>query len=341
MIHVGYLSEANIGRWDEFVESCADATFFHRAGWKEVVERAFGLPTYFLYAERDGQMEGVLPLGHVRSRMFGNALISTPYCVYGGIAANSNEAAKALLDEATRIANDLQVGHLELRHRSLRDSSVPTTDLYVTFRKEINPDVEANMLAVPRKQRAVIRKAIKAELSSTFDVEVGRFYTAYSESVRNLGTPVMPIRWFQIIMDVFGDACKILTVTKNDRPLSSVMSYYFRDEVLPYYGGGGIEARALRANDFMYWELMRRACEQGFRVFDYGRSKKNTGSYSFKKNWGFEPVPLPYEYHLVRATKVPEINPSNPKYQMFVRLWQRLPLGLSRFLGPMIAKNLA
>ena len=166
------------------------------------------------------------------------------------------------------------------------------------------------------------------------------FFYAYSSSVHRLGTPVFSKKYFELLKEAFADDCEIMSIVKDGRIISSVMSFYFRDEVLPYYGGGTDEARALAANDFMYWELMRRCCEQGYKIFDFGRSKRDTGSYSFKKNWGFEPQPLNYEYLLVKAQQIPNHNPSNPKYQVFIRAWQKLPLSWANLIGPHIVKNL-
>ena len=339
-LRVKRLGDSDAQRWDEFVEACPQATFFHRAGWKQVIEGVLGHTACYLYAERDGKLEGVLPLGHIRSRWFGNALISVPFCVYGGAAAVTHAAADALDEAARGLAEDLSVDYLELRNRESRKSGPPAKDLYVTFRKEIEPDPEVNMKAIPRKQRAMVRKGMKAGLTTEIDADVERFYALYSESVRNLGTPVLPLDWYGSIKNVFGDACEVLTVCREKRPVASVMSYYFRDEVLPYYGGGSHEARVFKANDFMYWELMRRAGERGCRIFDYGRSKRGTGSYDFKRNWGFEPLPLHYEYHLVKAKNIPDVNPLNPKYRMLVAMWQRMPLSLSRRIGPYVAKDL-
>ena len=148
------------------------------------------------------------------------------------------------------------------------------------------------------------------------------------------------IEFYKKIKNVFGAECEILTVTKDGRAISSVMSFYFRDEVLPYYGGGTSEAREFAANDFMYWELMRRAAGRGIRIFDFGRSKKGTGSYDFKGNWGFEPQPLYYEHYLLGIKEMPEINPLNPKYQLFIRAWKAMPYALTKIIGPMVAKNL-
>jgi FemAB-related protein (PEP-CTERM system-associated) len=339
-IRVRLMEAADATRWDEFVARCPEATFFHRAGWKQVIEKAFGHRTYFYLAEVDGRIEGVLPLAEIKSRLFGHSLGSLPFCVYGGPAATSRAIADALDVEAVRLAQKLGVGHLEYHNREPRHADWAGKDLYVTFRKEMDPDPEVNMNAIPRKQRAMVRKGIKAGLESVIEQDVERFFTAYSTSVHRLGTPVFSKKYFRLLKETFGDDCDVLTITKDGKLIASVLNFYFRDEVLPYYGGGMPEAREVAGNDFMYWELMRRRCVEGYRIFDFGRSKKGTGSHDFKKNWGFEPTPLHYEYKLVRATEVPDTNPLNPKYQLMIRTWQRMPIALANVIGPHIVKNL-
>lgn len=329
-------------RWDAFVQAHPQATFFHRSGWARVIRRVFGHPCYFLYAERDGQIEGVLPLAEVKSRLFGHAVTSLPFAVYGGVAALNDEAAAALEAEAEAIARGQGAEHLEMRYLgAARHADWPRQDLYVTFRKEILPDEEANMLAIPRKQRAMVRKGIKNELRAEIDPGVERFFALYADNVHRHGTPAMPKRYFQALLDEFGPDAEVLTVTAPDgKPLSTVLTFYFRDEVLPYYAGDDEAARDLAANDFKYWELMRRACARGLKVFDYGRSKQGTGPYAFKKNWGFEPQPLSYEYRLFKRESIPQNNPNNPKYQLMIKAWRKLPIGVANWLGPFIVKNL-
>jgi FemAB-related protein (PEP-CTERM system-associated) len=334
------LRPADASRWDEFVASCGEATFFHRAGWKTVIEQAFGHRTQFLYAEAGGRIEGVLPLAEVKSVLFGHALVSLPFCVYGGVAATSERARRSLDEAALKHAEALGVDHLEYRSLAPGHPDWQRSELYVTFRKAIDPDVEKNLQEIPRKQRAMVRKGIKAGLKSEVEDGVDRFFVAYSQSVHRLGTPVFSKRYFQVLRDVFGPDCEVLTIARDGELVASVMSFYFRDEVLPYYGGGTDQARELAGNDLMYWELMRRACERGLRVFDYGRSKRGTGSFDFKRNWGFEPQPLHYEYRMVRGKGVPDVNPLNPKYRLAIKLWQRMPLSLANLIGPLIARNL-
>ena len=327
--------------WDAFVQTCPGATFFHRAGWQNLLVDVFRHDAYFLYAEQDGRVVGVLPLGHVNSALFGNSLTSLPFAVYGGVAATSEAAALALEKEASRIGRNLGVDHLELRNMVQRHADWPLQDLYVTFRREILADEEANMLAIPRKQRAMVRKGIKNGLRSEIDDHVGRFFDLYADNVHRHGTPAMPKRYFEALLEEFGDACEVLVVVAPDgRTLSGVLSFYFRDEVLPYYAGDDVLARDLAANDFKYWELMRRACARGLKVFDYGRSKQGTGSYSFKKNWGFEPAPLHYEYQLYKRDAIPQNNPSNAKYKLMIETWRRLPIGVANWLGPFVVRSL-
>jgi FemAB-related protein (PEP-CTERM system-associated) len=340
-LRVRAAGDSDMASWDNFVQGCPEATFFHRAGWRTIMEEVFGHRTFFLLAERGGSMVGVLPLAQVRSWMFGNVLVSLPFCVYGGVAASEPLAASELTGHAEELARSLGVRHLELRHIRPRNPGWPAQDLYVTFRRPILPEVEDNMLAIPRKQRAMVRKGAKNGLRSELDAGTDRFFGLYSDNVHRHGTPALPRRYFQTLQRVFGRDCEVLTVVdQGGTPVSSVLSFYFRDEVLPYYAGDHVSARDAAANDFKYWELMRRACERGYRVFDYGRSKQGTGSFDFKKNWGFEPAPLHYEYRLFRGQEIPQNNPANPKYKAFIAMWQRLPLPLANALGPYIVRNL-
>lgn len=335
-------TEQDAGAWDAYVLAHPQGSFFHRYGWKRLLESTYRYPGHYLLAEAGGALQGVMPLGEVRHLLFGHSLISVPFCVYGGVLADDDAVRAALEERATALAAELRVDYLETRNeRPVRDDWLRKDGLYVTFKRELSDDHDANLGAIPRKQRAMVRKGIKAGLAGEPDDGIDNLYQAYSESVRNLGTPVFGKSHFRAIRAEFGDDVDVITVRHEDRVVASVMNYYFRDQVMPFYGGGISAARNLAANDFMYWEVMRRAVERGCRVFDFGRSKVDTGSFRFKKHWGFEPVPLHYEYHLVRAGEMPDLNPNNPKYRLFIQGWKRLPLPVSRTLGPWLARGLA
>ena len=333
--------ESDRRRWEDFVFACPAATFFHRIGWREIYEDVFRHRTHYLLAERGERIVGVLPLVQMKSLVFGHALVSLPFAVYGGVAATDEAATHSLHRAAVALGRELGVEHLELRNVVSAEPAWPRQDLHVTFRKALLADVEANLLAIPRKQRAMVRKGIQRELRSEIDIRVDRFFELYADNMHRHGTPPYAKRYFEALQRIFGDDCELMTVVSaQGQAVSGVLSFYFRGEVLPYYAGDRIEARELAANDFKYWELMRRACERGLSTFDFGRSKRDTGSFDFKKNWGFEPTPLHYEYQLFKRDSVPQNNPSNPKYRRAIELWRRLPRGAVNAIGPLLSRSL-
>ncbi|RMG31540.1 MAG: FemAB family PEP-CTERM system-associated protein [Gammaproteobacteria bacterium] len=339
---VATLEARHEAAWEAYVARHPEATLFHTLAWKRVLERTFSCRPYYLLALRGETVCGVLPLWHFRSPLFGRALISVPYAVYGGILADDEEAERRLRAQAVALAEGHRVDYLELRNHVPSRSGWPTKSLYVTFLRPLSPDNEANLKAIPRKQRAMIRKAERKGVRAVTDDDLEAFYAIYSRSVHAHGTPVYPYSFFRHIQETLGEACRITFCTDaQGRRVATVMTFYFRDRVMPYFGGGLPEARALQAFDYMYWDVMARAAEAGYTCFDYGRSKEGTGSYRFKKHWGFAPTPLPYEYHLVRAREMPNVSPANPKYQRLIRAWRALPYPVTRILGPMIARHLA
>jgi len=333
--------ESDRRSWEEFVFACPAATFFHRIGWREIYEEVFRHRTRYLLAERSERIVGVLPLVQMKSLLFGHSLVSLPFAVYGGVAAVDEEATHSLHVHAVALGRELGVEHLELRNLVSAGPAWAHQDLHVTFRKPLLVEVEANLAAIPRKQRAMVRKGIQRQLRGEIDLRVDRFFELYADNMHRHGTPPYSKRYFETLQRVFGDDCELLTVlSPQGQAVSGVLSFYFRGEVLPYYAGDRVEARELAANDFKYWDLMRRACERGLSTFDFGRSKRDTGSFDFKENWGFEPTPLHYEYQLFKRQTVPQNNPANPKYRRAIELWRRLPRGVVNAVGPLLSRNL-
>ena len=340
-ITIASLDDRPDAEWDAFVRGDANGSFFHLKGWKTAIEGSLGHRCHYLFAEADGRICGVLPLVHVKSRLFANALISTGFTVLGGPITTNDEARIALEREAVSLAERLDVAYLEFRLRQPRNLNWPRNDtLYFNFRKSLEPDFDRTMAAIPRRRRAAIRSGIKNGLVAETTADVSEFYPVFAESNRDHGTPVMHERFFRALSERFGDDCEITTVRHNGEIVASAMCFHFRDEMIPYYGGGTAVARQLAAHDFMYWDIMRRASENGCRVMDLGRSKRGTGAFKWKKLWGLEPEPLHYEFKLLRRDDVPAFNPTNPKYSHLVSLWRRLPLPVANRIGPMIARGL-
>lgn len=321
-------------------------TAFHDFRWLDAVERSTGHHLHLLLCESGGDICGLLPLHEVHSPLFGRALVSTGFAVGGGIVADGPAEAVMLAETAEVMAVRLSCPTIELRGGLLPDRSGwhIKTDSHAGFVTALADDDDAQLLAIPRKQRAEVRRG----LGNGLEVCVGRgpaerdwHYAVYAESVRNLGTPVFPRALFEAVMDGFGDDADILTVLSDARPVASVLSLYHGGAVMPYWGGGTWAARALRANDVMYYALMNHARARGCERFDFGRSKTGSGAYHFKRNWGFVPEPLSYGVWSADGAAPRDVNPLSPRYKAKIALWQKLPLPVANRLGPLIAAGLA
>jgi FemAB-related protein (PEP-CTERM system-associated) len=327
--------------WNAFVRTAPGGTPFHLTAWGRAVEDAFGQRPHYLMAMQGGRIEGVLPLFEVNGLIGGRGLVSVPYAVYGGVCASTPAARDALVGEATRLARELRASYVELRQRQDLGLGLPTKSLYFTFSRAISASDDENLQAIPRKQRRMTRQGLKHGLRA----EAGRdhfnaFYEIYAHSLRNLGSPVFPRTLLRGILEHFGKDCDLLTVWHDNRMVAGVMTLYFEDHVLPYYSGALRDSFKYAVNDFMYWELMCNAAKKGYRFFDFGRSREGTGPYDFKRHWGFEPVPLPYQYVLLDRQELPNLSPSNPRFQRAAALWKRLPLPITKLLGPPLTRYL-
>lgn len=333
---------ANAARWDVFVNDCPQAGFFHRSAWQQLMAETFRHATHYFYAERDGCIVGILPLAEVKSRLFGYSLVSLPFATVAGIAtADTDDDARRLLQqEAETLAHSLGVEHLELRNTS-HQQDWPTQSLYVDFRMAIPALLDQRMLAAPQKRRNMIRKALKLGLTAVPDDTVERFFPVFARNARDHGTPTLPRAYFDSLIARFGRDCRILSIDDaQGRCISSILCFFHRGEVMAYYAGEMPEARGTAANDLKYWEVMKWAQAAGCTHFDIGRSKRGTGSYEFKRLWGFEPRQLHYQYLLLSRSTLPANNPTNPKYRLLISTWQRLPLPLANWIGPRIVRSL-
>ncbi len=332
-------------RIDAFVRAHPAGTPFHLTAWSRAVAQGCGQISHTLVAERaDGSLAGLLPLTEIRSALFGKALVSNGFAVGGGILAESDAPIPALADAAWTLAQRLGCPTLELRGGALPAGDWQVDrDTYLGFARPLADSDEAELLAIPRKQRAEVRKALETDLAISVGChrdDIKAHYAVYAESVRNLGTPVFPAALFRAVLQHFGESAEILTVRHEGRAVASVLSLYFNGTVYPYWGGGSHAARGLRANDRMYFALMAHARAKGSTRFDFGRSKAGTGPAAFKKNLGFEGVPLLYAKRTASGEAVREINPTDPRYAKKVELWKKLPLWIANRVGPHISKGL-
>ena len=329
--------------WNEFVDTHEHGTFFHLAEWAELIKDVFSHAAHYIWARSitSGEVLGVLPLVEQKSKLFGHSLISTPFCVYGGAIAKNDNIREALENKALEIGRELAVDYVELRYKKeVQNENFDRFCHHSTFGSELLEGRDNILAAVKKKQRANIRHSLKNALNIRIDEDAETAYGIYSESVRNLGTPVFHPSYFPSLFNYFGNKVNVLTVESNGKPISSVLSFYYKNQVLPYYGGGTSSARTLKSNDLMYFELMCHAQERGCQHFDFGRSKDDSGAFKYKETWGMQPEPLHYMRALVKATEHPNLSPNNPKYALVINTWKKLPLWVSRIVGPYLSKYL-
>lgn len=337
--------QAERARIDEFVRVHPAATPFHLTAWQLAVARGCGQRAHCLIAQTaHGVIEGIVPLTEIRSILFGRALVSSGFGVGGGILATTDTAITTLAEGAWALAARRGCPTVELRGGAEPGPGWEAEEgTYLSFVRQLAADDDAELAAIPRKHRAEVRKALAGDLT----VDVGRdrkalaaHHAVYAESVRNLGTPVFPARLFCEVMTHFGEEADIHVVRHRGAPVASVLTLYFNRTAYPYWGGGRFAARALRANERMYFAVMNSARARGCTRFDFGRSKLGTGPAAYKHNWGFEAEPLRYFKRLADGHAARDVNPLSPQYQAKIARWKRLPLWIANRAGPLIARGL-
>lgn len=343
-ISVDLLADDARKEWAAYVDDRPEATLFHDLKWLDAVRSGYGYRPFHLMARRAGAVIGVLPLTLVASPLLGRSLISTAFAVGGGIVADNDPTARALGARALEIGRRCGVTYVELRggpHPG--DGYQPKTGVYANFIKEMPADPEAIRQWLPRNRRAEVKRALRIDEANENSFRTTRrareFYKVYAPALRNLGTPVMPLKFLTALKVNFGDDVEIGLVEHHGEPVAGLFSFWRKDRVMPYYIGADTKARDIRAYDYLYYTLMRRAVARGIRTFDFGRSKVGSTHYDTKSYWGFEPTPLVYHVALVRAKAPPNVNPNNPKFERFVELWKKLPLPVANFFGPILARN--
>jgi len=326
--------------WNRFVTASPTGTFFHLIGWKGVIEAVLGRECFYLAAYRGSQISGVLPISRVRSRIFGDCLVSLPLAVYGGICADDQAPYFSLLQAGKDLADSLGVKYLELRNRTEPfPTELPGRDLYVTFTQDLSAGPEKLFQALPRDTRYAVRKGEKAGLEWTDDLSLNEFYEIYARSVHRLGTPVFSQDLFRRLHSEFPKQVRVFGVRKGKTAIAGVLCFYFQDQVLPYYAGALPEYYKDAPNNFMYWKLIAQSSKEGFKSFDFGRSKRGTGSFQFKSAWSMQATELPYRYHLAKAREVPHLSPVDKKFQLPVAMWKRLPFSWTKVIGPRLIRS--
>lgn len=334
---------ADDGRRDAYVRAHPSGTFFHLAGWRRAIETVHGHEPLDVLAWRGERLVGVLPLMLCHGFFGRRALVSMPYAVYGGPLGDDAEVVRGLVDEGRRLARELSAGYLELRCVDDPGLDLVRGDLYATFLRELPESPDQVLARMPKKARAEARKGRERH---GLELGSGHWYVddlqrMFLLNKRQLGSPGLPAAHFRQILEEFDRGVTVHLVRRDGEPLSAVMSFAYGDTLIAYYAGTAPDAdRRFSASNFMYMALQEWAVERGFRVFDFCRSRVDSGAFEFKRHQGFEPRPLPYRYHLERQRRPPSFTPSNPRTRVLREAWSRLPLWAARRLSDRLARYL-
>jgi serine/alanine adding enzyme len=326
-----------------YVARQPDATAYHDPAWPALIGRAFGHQSQYLAAfGPDGRVTGVLPLVHFASRVFGRFAVSLPFVNYGGVLADDPVAAQALVDSAVEDVRRNGGTHLELRHTSQRFPALYPRRHKVAMRLALRTSADEQWSALDRKLRNQIRKAEKSGAAvDTGGVELlDAFYAVFARNMRDLGTPVYGVRFFAEVLETFADRTRVFVVSVDKQPVAASLVLWHRGMIEVPWASAIRDFNPLCVNVLLYWEMLRFAIDRGFRVFDFGRSTPGEGTFQFKRQWGAEPLPLVWEYWTTPGRPVPDMSPHNPKYELAIRTWQRLPLRIATAVGPFIVRNI-
>jgi len=338
------LQQEDRKRWDEYVLSSSGTCCYHQAGWRDVVHKSFGHATWYLLSEAENnRINGILPVVHLKSSLFGNYAVSMPYFNYGGVVADSPEIGEELLREAIRLAREARAGHIELRHTLPINNNLAVKTSKVSMRLDLPDEPDLLWKAFPSKLRSQVQRPIKEGMHAALGREelLDDFYAIFAENMRDLGTPVYAKTFFRNILRTFPDSTWICAVYTADREaVAAGFLVGFKNMLEIPWASSLRKFNRSSPNMLLYWKALSFACENKFLVFDFGRSTPDEGTYRFKAQWGAQPVPLYWHYWLADGREMPELNPKNPKYQLAIRVWKRLPVSLTNLIGPALVKNL-
>ena len=328
--------------WNAYVLENTAASIYHRAEWRELISKTFGHETYYFNArDKNHKIIGILPLIRLKSRIFGDFMVSMPYFNYGGAIADHPVIERQLMETANKKAAGLGIANIEYRDVITREG-LPVRTEKVNMILPLPESVDNLWEGFSSKLRSQIKRPQRdlPDILIGGKEYLGDFYEVFSRNMRDLGTPVYSKLFFSNIMDCFTQDSRIIQVRLHGRPVSAAFLLGFRNTLEIPWASTIREVNHLSMNMLLYWEVLKYAVVNNYKYFDFGRSSKHSGTYRFKQQWGAHPRQLHWHYWLSTGQEMPSLNPDNPRYAMAIKVWRHLPLKLTNWLGPKVVGNL-
>lgn len=336
-------SSEQLLKWDEYVSSHPEGSIYHLSAWQALIKKQFGHNSYYLYSADDkNEINGILPVVQLKSALFGNFIVSVPYFNYGGAIAKDKNIAATLMQEAGKFAQLKSASHVEFRDIEKHEGSWGLREDKVVMLLDLPEDSETLWKNIGTKVRAQVKRPQREPVScKQGGLELlDDYYDVFARNMRDLGTPVYAKSFFKSILETFPENAHIVCVYHNDKPAAAGFLLGYKNRMEIPWASALREFNKISVNMYLYWEILKFSIEQGYTQFDFGRSTVNAGTYRFKKQWGAKPRQLYWHYWLADGEEVPKMNPDNPKYKLVINTWQKLPVWLTKIIGPHIVKNL-
>ena len=321
--------------WNGYVYSSSDTTFYHQLAWRDIIKDLYGFKPIYLVAKDRDAIRGILPMFLIKSRLFGMKLISIPFAPYGGVCADDELIERMLIEEAKKIADTYDVDYLELR--GFKEFGLLADTRYYTFILKLERDHEVVWRRLSKKVRNSTRKAIKSGLRIEKDGSYLKdFYNVYSRNMHSLGTPTHSLRFFKKVLRKFSEKTDLVVVRYGDEVVAGAILLRFKDTVISGWAGSLRSYLKFCPNNMMYWTIIRDACKDGYKYFDFGRSLANSGTFRFKIAWAAEPIRLNYQFYT--SNYVPDTSMQNPKRRKFAEFWRKIPYPIANAFGHMLRR---
>ena len=335
-------SPLNQEAWNRYLQHADNANFYQLFEWKTINEREFGHKTFYLASSENSTITGVFPLVLIRSHIFGNILCSMPFVNFGGPSADNELTEKSLVERACRIAREENADYLEIRGLHICSGDLPRSEHKISMTLSLADDPDEIWNAFKSKHRTNIRRVYKdnVHVISGHEELLDTFYNLMCHSWRALGTPIYRKSYFRSILKAFGDKIRIFVAYQGNTPVATAFNGHFDSTVEGMWAGSLPDSRKLQVNYVLYWEMIKDACERGFSSYHLGRSTTETGGESFKKKWNAETSQLYWQYYLPNGKDIPQLNTGNPRLQLAISAWRKLPLVVTRLLGPHISRSI-
>lgn len=334
---------AECRQWDMYVANHPAGSFAHTMAFRNAQDHVYGHNRNYIAAfDERRQITGVLPLIQLNSRLFGNFIVSVPYLNYGGLLANDRVTARQLLDCAEKWRSQVGAKHVELRHASDIEMGLPQRKDKVTFWLPL-PDSEQQLWKqFSSKLRAQIRRAEREGPRIEFGGLhlLDEFYQVFARNMRDLGTPVYGKSFFKSLLEAYPEKAHLVIARIDGRAVGAAFLLGFKDRMEIPWASTLKKYNSTGVNMLMYWAILKHAIALQYQVFDFGRCTEDSGTYRFKKQWGATPVPLYWDYCLGSESSLPGLNPDNPKFRLLISIWKKMPVLLTKLIGPMVVRSL-